>query len=281
MPNNLPKEIKRDPAWFGYTEYDALLAGEKLEIERSIFERVPDGNLRLSTRSYRKAYSPRDDLVLRDILRYAFEKKKGWEPEEAYELATYQDLADLKLLRLIRYAHAVPYEANVFGNGEKYYDGKRVRWDQGLDPQYVVGLAYPELYPYSPREEILKSYKMILSGEMKKIPWGYFSEKGLYEKRYGDEDISTTPKDRAVVCLEYSWILEGIDHKNKSEVEAYMESRDGRSHIRKYKLFYASKLYGPSWRHPGEERDRKTAEQRKAEVAAYVEDTLRRAPLIK
>lgn len=271
-----------------YTEYDALMRGEKDLIERAILDRneviieelkdprkskaKDDKKHWYNSVTYHKMYSPENENKIRMIIRYAIEKYAGWTPEEAYEKMTLQKLGELKLRRLIRYGVRVPYEAQVIFREERSYkDGTRRRIDDGLDPQYVISFAYPELFPYSMKEEILKSYKMILSGEMPRVPKGYFAENyhPTYASRYGYKTVeeaaewtnSSTEIDRAVVCLWYSWEREGLlNPAVRMDLLPFMRSRKGNAHIRRYHLFYASKLF--------------------LNKMEYVKETLRRYPTL-
>ena len=246
--------MNKSPNWYGYTEYDALMRGEKDLIERAVLERGADKDPR-KVRSFYKLYTPKNEESIRDIIRYAIEKYAGWTPQEAYEKMTLQKLGELQLRRLIRYGVRVPYEAQVIFREERSYkEGTRRRIDDGLDPQYVVGFAYPELFPYSMKEEILKSYRMILSGEMPRVPKGYFVQDyhAVYASRYGyktKEEAakwtdSSTEIDRAVVCLWWSWEQEGLlNPAVRMDLIPFMRSRKGSTHIRKYHLSKASKLF--------------------------------------
>lgn len=250
-----------------YTEYDALMRGEKDLIERAILDREKVKREELedprktnnkhwhNSVTHHKMYSPGNENKIRRIIRYAIEKYAGWTPEEAYEKMTLQKLGELQLRRLIRYGVRVPYEAQVIFREERSYkEGTRRRIDDGLDPQYVVGFAYPELFPYSMKEEILKSYRMILSGEMPRMPKGYFvpDYHAVFASRYGYKTKaeaakwtdSSTEIDRAVVCLWWSWEQEGLlNPAVRMDLIPFMRSRKGSTHIRKYHLSKTSKLF--------------------------------------
>ena len=236
--------------WYGYREYDAMMCGEK---DRAILEHQYSGDPE-KPRSYYRIYCDENEDIIREIIRYAIEKYAGWTPEEAYQQLTLKKLSELKLRHLIRYGLRIPYEANVIFREERSYNGDRRRLDDGLDPQYIVSFAYPELFPYSPSEEIIKSYKMILSGEIERVPKGYFVKDyhPVYAARYGyktSEEAaawtgSTTEIERAVVCLAWVWEQEGLDLYDKGRLIDYMSHRTGRSLLKMYHLRQATKLFG-------------------------------------
>ena len=233
-------------SWSGYAEYDAMMCGEKTQIERAVLER---------RESYFRDYTERNEEVIRDIIRYAIEKYAGWTPEEAYEKMTLKMLGDLKLRRLIRYGLRIPYEANVIFREERSYkEGTRRRIDDGLDPQYIVSFAYPELFPYSRKAEIIKAFQLHISGEMPRLPKGFFVQNyhEVYATRYGYKSKeeaaewtdSSNEIERAVVCLYWSWQREGLlSMQHFQPIREFMRSRKGSAHLLKYNLYHASKLF--------------------------------------
>lgn len=137
------------------------------------------------------------------IVKYAFETYLKWDPFVLRDHLTVTILEKLKLKQFLRY---IPFPPEL--------DPKR-------DLFYIVWKIYPQTIHFSDNDLILKVYKDLLSGVIKRFPKEFFT--GIY-------GIT-----RAGLCLQYM-IEQYVQVASISELYKLFSSQEGISLLRKYKL---------------------------------------------
>lgn len=177
-----------------YAEYEKIVTGQKKTFSSSFFK----GN----------EEAAKENAVF--IMKYAFEKFLGWNPDDIANSVNMDILKIMKIHPLIKYLQ-IPDE----------FGGK-------LDPKYLAHLLYPDRIYYNDSNLALDTYKRVITTKGCSYPKKFFhDEKGV---------------NRAKVCLSYV-LREKLIFSNIEEVYRHFLTTKGRSDIRNYYLTTAFELF--------------------------------------
>lgn len=170
-----------------YHEYEQVLLGNKSSI---------------STYYFKFGENPAQTYAL-GIIKFAVENYLKWDPFTFRDFYSKEISIQLKLEPLMKYIEFPP------------------ELDKTVDYYYLSAMIYPDIISFTPDTLILKTYKNILDGKLKKFPKEYLSgSRGMM---------------RAGICLQYM-LNNFMSFSTTKDIYEFFSKPDGIKALKEYRL---------------------------------------------
>lgn len=173
------------------------------------YEELILGKRKIFSNSFFNSTQINSEANISEVLRFGFEIFLKWTPEEAFRYITPEIAKRMKFDVLFPYMN-LPCEIDI----EK-------------DLFYLAYLAYPKRIKLNRADLVLKVYRGLLDGTVKKFPKGYLD---------GDEGT-----ERATICFQYM-IRQYFSFHTIQEMYQFFSGPKAISTLRKYKLYVIENL---------------------------------------
>ena len=168
-------------------EYEQVLLGNKTAV---------------SSYYFKFGENPAETYALM-IIKFAVESYLGWDPFTFRDFYSKEISEQLKLEPLMKYIEYPP------------------ELDKTVDYFYLSAMIYPEVISFSPDTLILKTYKNILEGKLKKFPKEYLAgSRGMM---------------RAGICLQYM-LNNFLSFSTTKDIYEFFSKPEGLKKLKEYRL---------------------------------------------